>query len=511
MNRLARIAIIVSFAFLASCSTFTPQEARFKILQLNDLYKIEGLEGGTKGGLARVRTLRKQLEADGSAVLILHGGDALYPSVMSKHFDGRAMIDVMNRLDGDYQAFDPGLLVTFGNHEFDNSDVAVLLARMRESQFRWVATNTWRCERDSCTHRFEPSNLSVITEVDGRRIGMFGLIYPLRRDYVESRDVVESARAAVRSLRMRGAEMIIAITHQEVGDDRRLVESVPEIDLVIGGHDHIHTEQRVGDTWITKSDADALSVVVYDVVLTPAGAVSATPRRVVLDESVAEDETVRAQVDDWLERLDAKLGGTVTIGTTTHLLEGVEPAIRGRETALGNLIADAMRARMGTDVAVVNGGSIRINDNIPPGPITSYDMEGIFYYTNKVVAARLTGAELLEMLRHSVSLADSADGRFLQVSGLRFAYRKAGERFEVDAGDVEVAGRPLDLRAFYTVAMTDYLFNQGTDDGFDLFSDARRPPKVAADREGDFRSIVEEYIRESGTVDVTVEGRIRRE
>jgi 2',3'-cyclic-nucleotide 2'-phosphodiesterase (5'-nucleotidase family) len=516
MNTLARAAFTAALALLTACSTFTPQETRFKILQLNDVYKIEGLEGGTRGGLARVRALREELERDGSAVLILHGGDALYPSVMSKHFDARAMIDVMNRLDGDNQAFDPGLVVTFGNHEFDNPTPDVLLARMRESQFRWVATNTWMCSGRECDQRFAGADLTTTIEVGNRRIGMFGLLAPLNRGYVEAREVVETARKAVRSLRMRNADVIIAITHQEMRDDRRLVEQVPGIDLVIGGHDHIAMQQQVGDTWITKSDADAISVYVHDVVVSPSGNVSSTPRRVVLDASMPEDGIVRARVDHWRAQLDKKLGGNKVLGTTTHLLGGLEPDIRGRETALGNLIADAMRDHMQTDIAVVNGGSIRINDNIPPGPITTYDMEGIFYYTNQIVAARLTGAEVLEMLRHGVSLADYADGRFLQVSGLRFSYRKTGETadtvaYEIRPEDVEVGGRPLDLTATYTVAMTDYLYANGTDDGFDLFGDARRPPKVAADREKDFRTVVETYIRERGTVNASVEGRIRRE
>src|SRR5215212_6239985 len=84
-----------AFLLLTACAP-TSQPTHFKILQMNDVYKIEGLAHGQSGGLARVRTLRKQLEADGTAVLVLHAGDALYPSVMSKYLEARQMIDVMN-------------------------------------------------------------------------------------------------------------------------------------------------------------------------------------------------------------------------------------------------------------------------------------------------------------------------------------------------------------------------------------------------------------------------------
>src|ERR1700741_1334912 len=127
--------------FAAGCATQTsrpqpqPQPVRFKILQINDVYKIEGLEGGQIGGMARVRTLRKLLESDGTPVYGMHGGDALFPSVMSKYLEAKRMVDVMNLLDGDATKFDGALLVGFGNHELDKSDDKVLLARLKESQF----------------------------------------------------------------------------------------------------------------------------------------------------------------------------------------------------------------------------------------------------------------------------------------------------------------------------------------------------------------------------------------
>src|SRR6185436_10796536 len=60
--------------------------SRFTILQINDVYRIEGLDNRTVGGLARVRTIRRTLEAQGSPVLLLHAGDFLYPSVLSREF-----------------------------------------------------------------------------------------------------------------------------------------------------------------------------------------------------------------------------------------------------------------------------------------------------------------------------------------------------------------------------------------------------------------------------------------
>ncbi|HET8796380.1 MAG TPA: bifunctional UDP-sugar hydrolase/5'-nucleotidase [Thermoanaerobaculia bacterium] len=499
----------------AACTTTTTATrtadgpAHFRILQINDVYKIEGLEGGKSGGLARVRTLRKHLESDGTPLLVLHGGDAIYPSVMSKYLDGKAMIDVMNLLDGDAAKRDERLIVTFGNHEFDNKNPQVLLDRLAESQFVWVGTNTRWCN-PACDRVLPHTTDIVIHEIGGTKVAVFGILYPMKKAYEQSTDVIEAALDAVQIARGQGARVVIALTHQDMADDVTMLRNVLGIDLVIGGHDHLFLQQRVDGKWITKADADAKSVIVYDVHYEPGRGIRTVPLRVVIDETIPKDAGVDARVQTWLAELATKLGGNETLATTRNLLEGVEPAVRGRETALGNLLTDVARRRMQTDVAVLNGGSIRINDNIPPGPITKYDMEGIFYYTNTLVAFTATGQQLLDLLRHGVSRADAGDGRFLQVSGVSFAYSKQGDSFVVNPEDVKIGGQPLDPAKQYTVATTDYVYLQGTEDGFDLFSDANRPPKLNESREADFRKTVEEFLRNAGTVDVSVEGRIVR-
>jgi 5'-nucleotidase len=501
----------------AGCATVAPkpEPTRFKILQLNDVYKIEGLEGGQVGGLARVRTLRKLLESVGTRVLVMHGGDALFPSVMSKYLEAKPMIDVLNLLDGDAAKFDPWLMIGFGNHELDQSTDRILLERLKESQFVWVVSNTDYCKSANDCQPFRvvgaPVSETVVIDVGSRKVGVMGLLYPVQKPYARSTDVVAAARDTFDVLSQAGADVTIAITHEDMRDDVRLMQEMPGIDAVIGGHDHLFTQQWSGTAWITKADADAKSVIVYDVTIDADGRMNTTPLRVVLDATIAKDPDVDARVQQWMATLSEKLGGNDTVGRTENLLEGVEPAVRGRETALGNLLTDIMRQQMSTDIAILNGGSVRINDNIPPGPISKYDMEGVFYYKNTIVATRVTGQQLLDMLRNSVSRADAGDGRFLQISGFRFAYHPRDGTFVVEPSDVEVNGKPLDVNATYSLATTDYVYEHGTEDGYTLFSDATRPPKINTDREADFRETVEAYIRAKGTVTQDVEGRIVRQ
>jgi len=344
--------------------------------------------------------------------------------------------------------------------------------------------------------------------------GLFGLLLPMTKSYMATTDLKQAAADAVAQLRAQGAKMIIAVTHENMPDDVALVQSVPGIDLVIGGHDHLYAREQVGRVWVAKGDADAKKVLVYDVNV--GDSVDVKPRCVPVDASIAKDADVDAAVTSWMTQLEAKIpGGAKTqVGTTKYLLEGTEPAVRGKETALGNLLVDAARERMKVDVAFVNGGSIRINDDIPAGaPITNYDLEGIFYYRNALVAFELTGQQLLDILNNSVSLADTGDGRFLQVSGLRFRYGKVGDKFVVNASDVEVGGAPLDLAKKYTTTTLDYVYMNGAGDGYTIFgSDATRPPKISTPPEPDHREVVEAYIRAlpNQLVTTNVDGRITR-
>jgi 5'-nucleotidase len=512
--------------------------ARFTILQINDVYKIEGLEAGAVGGLARVRTLRKRLEAEGRPVLVLHAGDLLYPSVMSKYLRAQPMIHVLNLLDGDAAAFDPNMFVVFGNHEFDDRDPGTLLGRIAQSDFAWISSNTrYRSVKaapgEPFSKRLENLRDVVVKDLGGVKVGIFGLTIDSQpRDYVAYEYEPADRRAAVTRaldrLRAEKAVAVIALTHQDLEEDERLAREFPAVGLVVGGHEHFFLRRKVGPTWITKADADATSVIVHDVRISSEGALSDEFQRVPLGASVekdpAVDEQVRASLAELAAAVKAQTGRELTevVGETESLLEGVEPAVRGRETALGNFLTDVIRDRMKADLGFVNGGAIRINDNIPPGPIRNYDLEGIFYFDNSVVSFEITGADLVDLLRTSVSKVHAGHGRFLQVSGIRFRYHVAGTPeqpvYTVEESEVEVSPRGssrwerIDPIRRYSAASLDYLWENGYRDGYALFAKGRgatSPRRLDSGALG-WRAVTEEAIRALPGRRVTskIEGRI---
>ena len=514
-------------------------ESRFAILQVNDVYKIEGLEGGNVGGIARLRTLRKRLEAGGSPVLVLHAGDILFPSVMSRYLRAQPMIRALNLLDGNPAAFDQNLVAVFGNHEFDDKDPGIILGRVAQSDFSWVSSNVrYRSAKNApgepFSARLKNVHDSSILKVGGVLVGIFGLtVDAQRRDYIAYDYEITARRAIVRAaindLKSRGARVIIALTHQDLDQDRLLAADFPEIDVIAGGHEHFFIQEQVGRTWITKADADAKSAIVYDVKVPLNAPVEVTPGKVDIGRDIEKDPIVEEEVKRSLQELSDTIvkqtgrNPQEEIGRTENLLEGVEPSVRGRETALGNFLADVIRERMNTDIAFVNGGGIRINDNIPPGPIRVYDIEGVFYYDNVLTAFELTGAEILDILRNSVSKAHLGDGRFLQVSGIRFKYHVGGTSqnpvYRVNQADVEILPRgaagyvPLEINKKYSVGTTDYVWENGYQDEYKIFSKGNnltsparpdKPPSIG------FRKATEEKIAslKDRTVTSRIEGRI---
>jgi 5'-nucleotidase len=517
-----RIAIALLFFATAAFGA----DKHFVVIQLNDVYKIEGLENGNIGGLARVRTLRKQLAADGTPVLVMHAGDLLFPSVMSKYLNAQAMIEVLNLLDGDGSKFDDAMYATIGNHELEKSDPMFALGRFAESDFRWVSSNVHYCRGGKCTQSFatrlKTVNNFIEVKAGGVPVGIFGLTTDsgssnyFKVDFADETARYAAVRAAIDQLKRDGAQLIVGITHEDMTDDVALATKFPEIDFIAGGHDHQYMEKTVGRTKIAKGDADARSVIVWDVVVPETGAATITTKRVMLDSTIAKDPDVDAEVQRWMKALEKKLGPNVQIGSTKNLLEGVEPAVRGRESALGNFLADVARDWMHADVGIMNGGGIRINDNIPPGPVRSYDMEGIFYYPDTLVSFPVTGEQLLGLLNNGVSRADQGDGRFLQVSsGIQLRYHIVNELGVVTS--VMINGKPLDPKATYTVATIDYIYNSGAGDGFTLFDPANpSKPKLLpppAQPTFDYRKATESTIGAlpDKTITTAIEGRIVRE
>jgi 2',3'-cyclic-nucleotide 2'-phosphodiesterase (5'-nucleotidase family) len=496
----ARVALVLLLT-LAWAGVAAADPVRITFLHTNDVYEIAPVGG--QGGLAELGTLLKQERARSEHSITTFGGDLISPSLLSGLTKGSQMIDVMNRLGID--------IAVPGNHEFDFGP-QLLAERIKASRFPWLGTNVLGPDG-------KPAASTVATkmiEVAGYKIGFFGLLTP-ETDVLSSpgpevtfAPMVETAAAAVKDLRAAGADLVVALTHENLADDRTLGRRVKGIDVILGGHDHDPMTIYEGGTLIVKAGHDADYLAVIDLELDRVEkrgkqVVEMLPTwRYLSTAGVAPDPEIQAVVDHYQALLDQDLGQPV--GTTTVLLDSRRSTVRLAESNFGDLIADAMRAGVGAELALTNGGGIRGDRTYEPGTVlTRKNILTELPFGNVVMLIELSGADLLAALENGVSQVPEAAGRFPQVSGTAFSYdpaKPAGSRIV----EVKVGNAPLDPGRIYKVATNEYIFGGG--DGYTALG--RGKPLIDASAATLMASMVMDYIAEQGKVAPKVEGRITR-
>ena len=503
------------------------------LLAINDVYRIEGLQEGKIGGLARVRALRKELEREAPDLLMLHGGDFLFPSFASRMYRGAQMIAALNDLDGDPAAFDPRMFVTLGNHEFDQrrlADSRILSDRIEESQFRWLGGNITFVKGPDGRPLVASKNLArtAIVETGGIRIGLFGLTIPtLGVEYIaDFAGEQAAARELIAQLRAQKAEVIIALTHLNASDDRRLIEALGDEgpDLVIGGHEHEPVRIEVKGRWILKADAGARTATIVRLTRKADGSVAVKSElRPLAGESPRPDPQVQSLVNEWLGRQQREFCAAAKAapdclleryGHATTELEAEETKIRGRETSLGNWVADRMLEAFrpcGAQVAFMNSGGLRINGDLAAGSdIMRRHVEELFAYPTPLYLLKIDGATLLKVAEQSVR-GWPGSGTWLQIAGFAFrhdtAHRSASGLAWLGAGKARAVapGEPV-------LAVTaDYLINPdiGDQDGYQMLNRGQVVAGCAANGV-DLKTLVIRDIRaaEPAGIAPKVEGRI---
>ncbi len=423
----------------------TKPEKVCTLLSINDTYRIEPLPDGS-GGLARVRALRARIEAEKGPVLLLHAGDFLYPSILSRTYKGAQLIDVLNQLDGSPGGFDERMFITFGNHEFDaakEADAADLSARINSSQFLWLGSNIIFRPGAEGRRMVDSPQLkdTAIVDCGGIKVGLFSLTTAEKSAAYVERFLEPSSLAESKSRELReqgGVELVVALTHQAMDADAALLEALGERgpDVIIGGHEHTHQQRVVGGRGAYKADADGRSA--FLVTLRPAsqGRWETQAQLIPLGVEQPEDPQVRTLVEEKLSTHDALFCGKVkqpagclsdVVGQARTKLVAEELEIRRFETNLGNWIADLARASYpDADIAFLNSGALRLNQDIPPGPIRRQALEELLAYSLPLIRIELTGEVLQKVLNRAVK-DWTGGGHWLQISGFAYVHDpKAG-------------------------------------------------------------------------------------
>jgi 2',3'-cyclic-nucleotide 2'-phosphodiesterase (5'-nucleotidase family) len=478
------------------------ETTRVTFLLVNDIYLLSDEvmpDGARRGGFARLAAVVKAERAKGGHVILAHGGDTISPSLMSGLDHGAAIIALTNLVMPDI--FVPG------NHEFDFGK-AVFLQRMAEAKFGLFAANL-RGPDGAPLPNFKDR---AIVPFDGVRIGLTGATYDDTARSSSPEDLkftptVATMKEQAQALRREGADFVAVVVHADRRQDYELM-GADGIDLVLTGHDHDLFINYDGRRAAVESSYDAHYVTAIDVTIdvkVQDGKRATTwwPQfRVIDSATVTPDPEVAAVVARYEEEFNREID--TPLGVTSVALDSRNATVRTREAAIGNVIADAMRAWAHADVAVVNGGGIRGGKIYAPGSTLSRrDVLAELPFGNRLIVIEISGQDLRLAIENGLSLLPNAAGRFPQLSGLTVEAdrsRPAGSRII----SITVAGAPLDEGKTYRVATNDFMGRGG--DGYTTFRDARH---VVADVDAPpVANELMEYIKRVGTLRTGVEGRL---
>ncbi|MEA5258761.1 bifunctional metallophosphatase/5'-nucleotidase [Arcicella aquatica] len=468
MKRILLLFLLATSIF-TSCKTSQHSSSKssenvvnITFLHLNDVYEISPLEGGKVGGMARLGTLRKELIQKNPNTVTILAGDFLNPSLIAtfkyegKSIKGRQMVEAMNAVGFDW--------VGLGNHEFD-IDEADLQRRIDESQFNWLASNAFQNNKGTLTPftknvngtkiPFPKTTILTFKNTAGKvvKMGMFSVVLPSnQKDYVHYDDFFESAKQAYEVLKPQ-CDFVVGITHINKVDDAKLAKLLPDVKLLMGGHDHDNMLFKEGNVIIAKADANAKTAYVHNLSFytqTKSLEINSELRKI--NEQIKDDAEVALVVKKWEEIMDVamKKAGLDKNDVVTEIstpLDGRESTMRNGHTNLGDLIAKAMSAAATkpVDCTVFNSGSVRIDDQLI-GKITQLDIMRVLPFGGKIVEVNLTGSLLDKIL--ATGLQNKGNGGFLQWD--KISYDENKKQWLIN-------GKLLDINQDYHVMMPKFL------------------------------------------------------
>jgi 2',3'-cyclic-nucleotide 2'-phosphodiesterase (5'-nucleotidase family) len=446
--------------------------------------------------------LRAARQRDGGAVVVVDAGDLLQGTLESNLAEGAPVIEAYNALG--YAA------AALGNHEFDFGPVGpapvpaepgddprgALKARATQASFAFLAANILEGKTRQPV-AWPKVQASQIIDVAGLKVGIVGVTTPSTRTSAMPANIAglrflppaKALAQEARRLRARGATVVVGVAHAggacaRFGDSATvascdagseifaIARGLPKgsVDVLVAGHTHQGIAHKVAGIPVIESYANGRAFGRVDLTVErKSGRVRAAspkpPRELCKGGTFArcapgDYEGAPVAADTKIAALIAPAFAAAKKRSAESLgVEVVRPLFprRGQETALGNLLADLARAaRPGTDVAVLNGGSLRAG--LPAGPLRYGSFYEAFPFDNGFATLRMPAGYLAMRLARSFERASS----LVLLSGVRVRARCEGGHFDVTLTRPD--GSPIYDLDPLVVTTSDYLATGG--DGF---------------------------------------------
>ncbi len=471
------------------------------ILQMNDThgYMEEHWEhfwdGGyakyiRAGGYARIKAYVDQVRATRNEnVLLLDGGDTFhgtYPVVAS---EGKILPPLLNDLKID--AMTAHWEFAYGPKAFNDL--------LKSLNYPMLAINCYDKNTDELV--YEPY---LMKNVNGIKVAIIGIAATII-DKVMPAHFSEGLYFTLGNKELAGyiekvkneeqADLVLVISHLGYPQELKLAGEVNGIDLLLSAHTHnrIYEPVKINDTIIFQSGCHGSFLGHIDLTIEDKKIVSYQHKLVVLDETIKEDEAMKAKIDEMIKP-NRKLLNELVGKTNTDLNRNTV-----LESTMDNFLLKSLLDLTGAQMAFSNGW--RYGAPIPKGDITVNDLWNIIPVNPPVSRVKLTGQEVWDMMEENLERTFAVDpyeqmGGYLKRSMGITLYFKIENPFGQRIERLFVQGQPLLKDQVYDVV---YVTSQGV------------PKKYGYDRETlDINAIdaLKKYLIRHGTVDAELKGSI---
>ncbi|MCB9230201.1 MAG: bifunctional metallophosphatase/5'-nucleotidase [Bacteroidia bacterium] len=496
--------ILLFFALISlfwSCKPKESGKVEFVILQLNDVYEIAPVEGGKRGGISRVATIRKNLLEKTPNVITILSGDFLSPSLTGSlkqdgvKIAGAQMVEALNVLGLDY--------VTFGNHEFDLKEDD-FQRKLDMTEFAWTSCNVLH-HTEAGNVPFEKNGVPLpeyiihtVKDPSGKevKVGFIGTTLPFNKQpYVHYEDKFAEFERVNNEIKDQ-CDIVIGITHLFSHQDDSLAQRVQNVPMLVGGHDHMNMALKSGATTTYKADANAKSVYAHFVTIdlqTKKSTIWSQLIPVTLE--FQPDPEVDAVVQKWVEITDASIvqmgyDASEVVGNASEPLDGKESSIRDHQTNLGSLIAKSLLdADPKAKAAFLNGGTIRVDDEMQ-GQITQYDILRTLPFGGAITHAKFPG-DVLKKILNTGEVTNKGEGGYLQRENLT----------QNEAGEWLIGTEVIQDNKSYDLVIPSFL-SEGRESNLEFMNNPAwytelQLTGVKGDNKNDIRDVVINYMKKS--------------
>lgn len=368
-----------------------------------------------------------------------------------------------------------------GNHELDVVEPGNLAKLLSDSKYKMLAANVEIKEGSPLVGKIQKS---MVVEKDGEKYGLIGIapedmlervkMNNTLKDFSVKNDdeTIKIVQDEVNKLQAQGINKIVVLSHEGTKKDQRLAQETSGIDLIFGAHTHdlieglqegvnLFTSKSGEPVILTQAGKDGENVGILNVDFDENGIVKKAQNNVIKTKNYNRPLFVKDSVEDIIGK--------------PEIIGKVKAAVAPPEQRLiennphGNLIADAMRNELGTDIAILNAGNIR--GNFSEGTVDSRLISDITPFEDKMWIIGLSEKQIVDAINVGLKSLTKSSNKpgILLVSGLKYKANKQGELLDLEFIDKNNQVHKIDVKnpdpnKKYTVAADDFFATGG--DGY---------------------------------------------